>query len=232
MKKVREARETGPARDAKGSEWREEGRLRESEVTLAKENGRSPTVEVRGRATGGRGREEDEFETRAKWRSTNVRRGMRDEIGQIWRPEGRLVLEDGAQQDEKVTLSNGKGRGPTASRPFSCEKGRTRIAASRPRATKGGLSAQRVQPSRGSDLPTLQRGQSRSSPTSPLLDRRLSGAELSKCLPNELLHLGRDGLCGPVVRAAESCKVKKVIAAQPVIEVFTDDGRTTLARAS
>jgi len=35
-----------------------------------------------------------------------------------------------------------------------------------------------------------------------------------------------------VVRAAESCKVKKVIAAQPLIEVFTTEAQATLARAS
>jgi ribosomal protein S12 methylthiotransferase accessory factor len=35
-----------------------------------------------------------------------------------------------------------------------------------------------------------------------------------------------------VVRAAESCKVKKVIAAQPLIEVFAADAQAPLARAS
>jgi putative redox protein len=35
-----------------------------------------------------------------------------------------------------------------------------------------------------------------------------------------------------VVRAAESCKVKKVIAAQPVIEVFSTQAQGALARAS
>ncbi|HTQ46822.1 MAG TPA: OsmC family protein [Polyangiaceae bacterium] len=35
-----------------------------------------------------------------------------------------------------------------------------------------------------------------------------------------------------VVRAAESCKVKKMIAAQPFIEVFATDAGAPLARAS
>jgi ribosomal protein S12 methylthiotransferase accessory factor len=35
-----------------------------------------------------------------------------------------------------------------------------------------------------------------------------------------------------IVRAAESCKVKKVIAAQPLIEVFPADAQAPLARAS
>jgi len=42
------------------------------------------------------------------------------------------VLEDGAQQDEKVTLTNGDVRRPIASRPFACEKDRTQDAGSRP----------------------------------------------------------------------------------------------------
>jgi hypothetical protein len=137
MKKVREAQEVGPLQDAVGSERYDARPLREPRVTFANEKGRSRTAEVRGRATGGSGRDKGDLESRAKGRATSAERGIEDAIGRIQRLEGRLVLEDGTQQDEKVTLSNGDVRRPIASRPFACEKGRTQDAGSRPTSDEG-----------------------------------------------------------------------------------------------
>jgi hypothetical protein len=134
MKKVREAREAGPAQDTGRSERQEDGPLREPGVTLAREKGRSRTAEVRGRAAGGGGRDKGDVETRPKGRATSARRGIRDAIGPIRRPEGWLVLEDGTQQDEKVTLTNGSVRAPIESRRFPFAKGRTQDTGSRPKS--------------------------------------------------------------------------------------------------
>jgi hypothetical protein len=139
MKKVREAQEAGSAQDAEASEHQEDGPLREPGVTLAKEKGRWRTAEVRGRATGGRGRGKNHVETRARGRATSARGRIEDAIGPNRSPGGWLVLEDGAQQDEKVTFANGDGRGPIASRPFARAKGRMQDAGNRRRATKARL---------------------------------------------------------------------------------------------
>lgn len=132
MKKVRETREVGPAPNAAGRECEEDVPLREPKVTFAKEEGHPRTAEVRRRATGGGGRDESDTETSARGRATSARRGIEDATGRIWRAHGRLLLEDGTRQDEKVTLTNGDVRRPIASRPFSSEKGRTQDAGSRP----------------------------------------------------------------------------------------------------
>jgi hypothetical protein len=132
MKKVRETQEAGSAPNAEGSERQEDGPLREPEVTLAKEEGRWQTAKVRRRTTGGRASDKGDVETRARERPASTRRGMQDAIDPIRRPEGRLALEDGAQQDERVTLPNGDVRAPIASRRFACAKGRTQDAGSRP----------------------------------------------------------------------------------------------------
>jgi hypothetical protein len=139
MKKVREAQEDGPAQDAEGSERRECGPLREREVTLAKERRRLRTAEVRrrraevrGRTTGGRGQDKGDVETRAKGRATSAERTMHDAIGPIPRSEGRLMLEDGPQQNEKVTSPNANVRRSTGSGPFPFEEGRAQDTRSRP----------------------------------------------------------------------------------------------------
>lgn len=132
MKKVREPQEAGPAQNAEGSERSADGPLREPWVTLSDEKSRLRTAEVRRRATGGGGRDKGDVETRARGRATSTEGGMEDAIGPIQTPEGRLVLEDGVQQAERVTLSNGEGRGQTAFRPFHRAKGRTQDAGTRP----------------------------------------------------------------------------------------------------
>jgi hypothetical protein len=136
MKKVREAHEARPPENAEGWKRQEDAPWREPWVTLADEEGHSRRAEVRRRATGARGRDKGDVESRAKGRATYVRCGTRDAMGPIHGPEGGQVFENGAQQDEEVTFSDGDARRPIASGPSPSAKGRTQDRVVGRRATK------------------------------------------------------------------------------------------------